>query len=66
MGWIFFLLGTGLFLAGLWLTGKFSAIANYSGIGGFRVTPGGLLYFLGVLMIIFGLCFFMVGTLFFL
>ena len=42
---------------GLFITRKFRAEATYRGIGSFRITWGGLAYFLGVLLIIFGASF---------
>ncbi len=62
IGWIFGIAGAALAAGGYLVTRKFSAVANYSGIGGFTVTPGGCLYFVGVLMIILGLCSILVGV----
>jgi hypothetical protein len=41
---------------GLFIARKFRAEASYNGIGSFRITWGGLAYFCGVLLIIFGVC----------
>jgi uncharacterized membrane protein len=61
---LFALIGGICIFAGFRLTKRFSAVANYRGIGGFRLTLGGLAYYLGVILIVVGMAFVGVGILF--
>lgn len=54
MGVAFILAGLCIIMAGRFLVKQFSTEAHYSGIGSFRLTRGGLAWFLGYLLVIFG------------
>jgi hypothetical protein len=54
---ILLLAGGAMFAGGLWLTKRYSAVANDRGIGGFRLTREGLAHYLGSLLIVAGLVF---------
>jgi len=56
IGTLVFLAGAVISTCGWLITRRFRAEINYEGIGGFRFTPAGLLWFVGYLLIILGIC----------
>ena len=54
IGAAFIVFGFCLLMAGRYLLKGFRRDANYSGIGGFRLTRGGLAWFIGYLIVICG------------
>jgi hypothetical protein len=62
MGWAFIFIGLMIAVAGFLLERKHHEEATATSFGMPRITIGGILNFLGVILIVFGLCFFMVGV----
>jgi hypothetical protein len=54
VGIAFVLSGLCIIIVGRSLVKRFGAEAHYSGIGSFRITRGGLGWFLGYLLVVFG------------
>lgn len=54
VGAAFALAGIGIIVVGRSFVRRFGEEAHYSGIGSFRVTRGGLVWFLGYLLVIAG------------
>lgn len=62
MGWIGILSGLMIAAAGFALERKFHAEANAPSFGMPRITGGGILNFIGILLMVFGLSCVMVGV----
>ncbi len=55
VGAIGVVIGLTMFFLGFKVKKKFQGVAEYSGIGGFRITPKGIIWFGGCLLEIFGI-----------
>jgi hypothetical protein len=62
MGWAFIIIGLMIAAAGFMLERKYHEEATATSFGMPHITIGGILNFLGVVLIVFGLCCFMVGV----
>lgn len=63
VGFLLLIAGALIVGCGLFLRRKFHAAASYKGIGSFKITWRGLVYFMSILLIIFGMSTVFVGIL---
>jgi hypothetical protein len=61
VGWAFIFIGAMIATAGFILERRYHEEANATSFGMPRITAGGILNFLGVVLMIFGICCVMVG-----